>query len=414
MKWLTRQSVAWAGYDVASSVYIGIVPAVLMPLYFRDLLSSVSNPTAGWGLLAAAATFASGVAALLAAAVVTRVSRFRLLQLLSIGLVAAIAALGTNPGASVALAAAAFIAAQCLYFAATTIYESFLPDLQPPALRQRLSGFGWSIGYVGGGAGILAVLAFVAEEPQSPDLLQGCFLVLAGLSGALFVAVLVGMHRSGFLHMSYGSSGPPVRGVADTLRHWRQNRGLFGLLVGSMLVQAAVSVVVTFTAPILASRFGQDLRDLLWLLLLIHVLSVPSTMSWSRRMGPRSRLSAMTVLLGFWALVLLLLAFGTGAWLPLFTVTVIGCCLGATLSALRGFLAESVAPYQSAAFFGFATVSGRVAAALGPALFAVMTLIGGETTALVSIVAVLACGGALVLIYLVREPLTATLPGSAA
>jgi MFS-type transporter involved in bile tolerance (Atg22 family) len=113
----------------------------------------------------------------------------------------------------------------------------------------------------------------------------------------------------------------------------------------------------------------------------------------------------MTVLLLAWGCVLLLLAAGSGAWMPLATVTAIGCCLGGTLSALRGFLAEIVEPSDSAAFFGVATVVGRIATALGPALFSVATLLAGQTAALLMMLLVLLAGGALILRHLARAPL---------
>ena len=170
-----------------------------------------------------------------------------------------------------------------------------------------------------------------------------------------------------------------------------------------MLVHLAVSVVVTFTAPILATRFGQTLPDLLWLLLLVHVISVPSTIGWNMLLTGWSRVVPMMILLLAWGLVLLLMAFGSGPYMPVITVTVIGCCVGATASALRGFLAEGVPPGSAPAFFALATVAGRVAAALGPALFALITSLRGERAALMVTLVLLGCGAALVLLHLVRS-----------
>lgn len=53
MDWLNKRTLTWAGFDVASSVYFGIGPALLLPLYFQKLMAGFSNPTAAWGGLAA-------------------------------------------------------------------------------------------------------------------------------------------------------------------------------------------------------------------------------------------------------------------------------------------------------------------------------------------------------------------------
>ncbi|MFN4143506.1 hypothetical protein, partial [Aestuariivirga sp.] len=324
--WLTRQTFAWASYDVASSVYFGVAPAVLLPIYFRHLMSGYENPTSAWGLLAAVAILASSIAALGAAIVAPRLRRFPLLVALSAGLTAAIAVLAWNPRSSLLLAGLAYVAAQSLYFAAMTVYESFLPDLLPSRARHKLSGFGWALGYLGGVVAIVVLLRMLADHPESPQLLETCFAVLALIGALLFAVAFVLMARAGFGRIGGAGARPRLPGLLDVLVKWRQQRSVFLLLLATMLVHAAVSVVVVFTAPILASRFGQDLQDLLWLLLLIHVLSVPSTFGWSLVMDRWERKVPMTLLFLAWGVVLLLLAFASAGWMPVATVSVIGCC----------------------------------------------------------------------------------------
>jgi UMF1 family MFS transporter len=401
--WLTKRSLAWSGYDVASSAYIGVAPVVLSPLYFNRLFTGDTDPTAAWGALASIGILASGIAALLTAALAVRVRRYRLLQALSAGLLLAIAALAWNPGSSLVWAALAMIAAQCFYFSATTVYESFLPDLLPQSLRQKLSGFGWAIGYVGGLLGIMGILWFIAGAPETTAQLQGCYGVLAVISALLFVVVFAMMRKAGFAELEGAPTAARLSGIFSVFREWRLHSGVFRLLAGTMLVQTAISVVITFTAPILAERYGQTLQDLLLLLLVIHLLSVPSTLAWNHVLTTWSRLVPVCLLLSCWAGVLLLLAFGSGAWMPLITVSAIGCCVGATSSTMRGFLAEIVPEGRSPAFFGLSTLVGRLAAAAGPALFAAVTHIEGSNAALVVTLTIMAIGAALIIRHMMLD-----------
>lgn len=401
--WLNPKSVAWVSYDVASSVYVGTIPAVLMPLYIRELSSGAHNPTAVWGILSAAAVLVSSLAALAAASVAGRVPRFGLLIGLTAGLLAAMAGLAWNPHSSLAQAAVAFVAAQSFYFAATSIYESFLPDLVPEAFRQKLSGMGWATGYLGGAAAIVALLVLIGGRPQNVEVLALSFGALAIIAAAFFTVVLLFMRRQGFGAWG-GSRAAEVRGVLAAVRQLRADKRLARLLLGTVLVQMGLYVVVTFTTPILSERFGQSLSDLLRLLLIIHVVAVPSTLAWSYLMAGATRFAATVVLLACWILVLLLLAFGTGAWMPVVTVMVIGCCLGATFSGLRGFLAENAGVSNTVALFALATALGRLAAALGPALFALITLVAGERAALLAILAVFLLGSFIILTFIRHEP----------
>jgi MFS-type transporter involved in bile tolerance (Atg22 family) len=130
------------------------------------------------------------------------------------------------------------------------------------------------------------------------------------------------------------------------------------------------------------------------------VLSVPSTLLWNAWLGSRSRRVPMFLLTGSWAAVLSMLAFGVGSWMPVCIVTAIGCCLGATHSALRGFLAEAVPDGGGSAFFALFTAAGRAAAAIGPALFALVTARASEQAALMAVLAMMAAGAALVIHHL--------------
>lgn len=400
--WLGRRAVAWASYDVATSIYAGVIPALLAPFYIRKLSQGMENATAVWGIVSVIAVLVSSVAALATASATSRVARFSLLTILTAALAGAIAALAWNPGASLAHAAVTFVAAQSFYFAAMTIYESFLPDVAPEEARQKLSGFGWAMGYFGGILAIVMLLVMVRGQPESLDLLAQCFAALALLSGAASAIVLAVMRREGFAKLQSTGRTPQLSSLVGALRYWRANPAIFQLLIGTTLIQMGVFVVITFTTPILASRFGQGLEDLLWLLFLIHVLSVPSTLGWSHLMTGSSRRGGALILLSAWAVVLVMLAFGSGPWMPLLTVIVIGCCLGATFSGLRGFLAEAAEGTNPVVLFALGTVSGRIAAALGPGMFSVILLAAGEQVALVVMTLVLAVGGAVLFTYLGR------------
>jgi MFS-type transporter involved in bile tolerance (Atg22 family) len=78
-----------------------------------------------------------------------------------------------------------------------------------------------------------------------------------------------------------------------------------------------------------------------------------------------SRYKQVMLVLSAWSAVLLFLAFAKIAWISWVIVAVLVCSKGTTNAAMRGFLAETVRPCQSAAFFGISTFAGRIFSALG-------------------------------------------------
>ena len=63
---------------------------------------------------------------------------------------------------TVLLGAALFVLAGVAFAAASVVYNSFLPELVPPALRDRVSARGYAYGYLGGGLWLGANFALIA------------------------------------------------------------------------------------------------------------------------------------------------------------------------------------------------------------------------------------------------------------
>jgi UMF1 family MFS transporter len=383
-----------------SSVYIGIVPSVFFPIYFQHFVASNSNANAAWGLLVTVSIIISGMAALGAAALARHVSRFWLIIAFMTGLVACLVFLSLELPVSIWTVSAAFVAAQSCYFAATTNYESYLPEIAPAGTVGRVSGFGWSIGYLGGVAGTIILLVTLGHWPDDAQVFRATFAIVAMLIVLFAIPVFFAMSWKGFTDLRHPLAKPDWIGASHVLRHWRGHKPIFVLLFGTMFIHSATAVVMSFTAPLLQRNFGQSYKDLLWLLLFLQLVSMPTTYISSMLSDRWSRYKPIMLVLSGWGVVLLLLAFTTGAWMPWIIVAVLACCLGATNAAMRSFLAEAVPPGQSTAFFGISTFIGRISSALGPLLFVVILKVAGERVALLAIVAVLIVGGVILWGYL--------------
>lgn len=393
--WLTRQTLSWAMFDVMSSVYFGIVPSVAFPIYFQHFAVGDVDPNQAWGLLVAVGVAASGLAALLSAALSRHVLRAYVLMIMTFGLVACLAMLATETSHGLWILSVGYVAAQCFYFAATTAYESYLPEITHGGSVGRVSGFGWALGYVGGIVAVIVLLVAVGPLPDSPEKFQRVFAIVAVLT--VVFAIPVFTNGIWWLKPDAQANDGGFRwiGLVEIARYWRSYRHVLVLLVAISLIQGVTVFVVAFTAPLLTRSFGQSLDDLLWLLLVLQVLSIPTTLVFSTFIDSRLRGSSVFIVLSGWAAILLLLAFATAPWVPWAIVGILSCCLGATNAAMRSFLAEAVPGNQAIAFFGLSTFLGRISSALGPLVFVGVSWAAGERAALMAIIAMLALGGAM-------------------
>jgi UMF1 family MFS transporter len=390
---------SWIAFDPVTSAYVAIVPSVLFPVYFQKLIAG-GGISLAWGGLVAAAIVGSGVAAFAAVALMRIIPRFWLLCGWVALLVANTFVLSIPAAQSPWIPALAFVVAQASYSAAMTTYESFLPTIARSGEIHRISGLGWSVGFTGGIIGIFLLIWIVDDNATGTALYRDSFFVIAALTAALALPVLFFMYRRGFSAMDAPRVMKRHAAVWTTMKNWRVHRRTLTLLFSAMLIYSATAVVVNFTAPILTGRFGTSFHDLLYLLLVVQVLSVPSTyligelsQRWSRRVP-------IFLLLSGWGVVLVLLACGSHAWMIWIIVAVLGCCAGATNATMRSFLVESIPTPQAGVFFGLFAVAGRISSAAGPMVFVMVAKSVGERYALLLMCAILLSGASVLFAYL--------------
>ncbi len=389
---------AWLLYDVASSTYAAVVPSVLFALHFTaGIAAGHPNPAALWGVVSAAALLVSGVVAPFAGAWAdSRRAHAALLACFTLLCCAATAMLALPAGGEILLAVALFVAAQVGYIVAMAIYDAFLERLGPLAGgTEQLSARGWAIGFVGGIAAVLALLALPRDAHGAPDptlafpVVALLFLVLAGPA----VAGLRDVHPPA----DAGRAGVhPWRRVAHTLAHWREQRPAMRFLVAMFLLNDAMVTVAVFVAIYLRDHFGVLLADVLRLTLLYHLIALPATWLFGVLAHRTTARAAVAVSIAIWIATILLLAFGEGRAVAIAIVVLLASVLGSTQALLRGMYARIVPRERAAEFFGFNALAGRISAAIGPLAFAaVSAATGSSRLAILSLSVFLIAGGVL-------------------
>jgi UMF1 family MFS transporter len=391
---------AWIGYDIASSVYFGVFPALLFPLYFRAYLDGGPAAELHWGLTAAAAfVLAAILAPALGAAADRHAMRWPLLVTLTLLCCAATAGIAQLPGGMAFAGALLFIAAHVGYTLAMSLYDSCLPHVAPAGKAGRISGLGWGLGFLGGIVAIVAVMPLAGGDPgtQAGTDFRWSFVVVAALFFLFAVPALAGLRTLRTLPVA-GSALNPFRAAWNTLRGWREQRALFRFLLAYYLINDGIVTVLFFAALYLRTSFGVSVADLLWLALLYHLIALPATIAFGWLADRWTHRKAIFLSLGIWIGAILLMALGTADWVPGTVVALLALVLGSTQSLLRSEYARLVPPLRSAEFFGFNTLAGRLSAALGPLVFGVVAnATGSQRFALLSVLLFL-LGGAAVLV----------------
>ncbi len=202
---------AWSMYDFANSGYTTVVITAVFGAYF---VSEVAQ-NAPWATFAWTAALSVSYAAILVTGPLigawadAHAAKKQLLLLSTIGCVVFTALLWLAAPGAVWLALGLIILSNYFFGSGENLIAAFLPELADSQAMGRVSGWGWSFGYLGGLASLGICLAYITAAQRS------------GQPAALFVPVTM-LITAGFL--TSASPPPKTRGrESGTLSSMRAN-----------------------------------------------------------------------------------------------------------------------------------------------------------------------------------------------
>ena len=377
-----REVFAWAMYDFANSGYTTVVLTAVFNAYFVSVVAQGRD----WATLAW--TSALAVSNLVVMLTMPALGAFadmsggkkRLLAATTLGCVLATAALAwTGPG-DLALGVAALVVSNVLYTYGESLIASYLPELARPSAVGRVSGWGWSFGYVGGMLSLGLSLAYVlhaqAQGQSASQFVPVTMLLTAGVYGAASLVTFVGLRDRPALDQSSGA-GPSAREawrrLWHTLREVSRYQDFAWLLACTVAYQAGISVVIALAAVYAEQALGFSQVETMTLVFLVNIAATIGAFGfghWQDRIGHRRALGLTLV---GWIVMALMAAVAKST--PTFWVSAMlaGICMGSSQSAGRAMVALLAPDAQRAEFFGLWTFAVRLSAIIGPMTYGVVT-----------------------------------------
>lgn len=403
-----RDTVSWALYDWANSAFFTTVLAGFFPVFFQKFWSTGVDPTVSTSRLGLANGLAGLAVAVLApvlGAVADRAGgrKRQLVGWTMLG-VAATAALGFIGEGQWWWAAACFAIAAIGANAANIFYDALLLEVAEPRDYDKVSAFGYSLGYLGGGL-LFAFNVLMTMKPQwfgledAAEAVRVSFISVAVwwflfmLPAALNVRerAPVAPPAGLLVHAREG-----LRELRRTLGHISQYREVSLFLVAYWLYIDGVHTIYTMAVDY-GVALGLPSSSLLAALLLTQFVAFPSALAlgWlGNRIGPKR---GLLICIGVY-LAATLYAWFLDTVVEFFALAVvIGLVQGGVQSLSRSFFGRLVPEGRGGEFFGFYNMMGKFASFLGPLLIAGVALATGDSRLSISSLVVLFVLGALVL-----------------
>lgn len=406
----SRPILAWALYDWANSVFSVTVISAFFPLFLKQYWSA--------GVDATTSTFQLGVANAAGGIVVALLSpmlgaisdqggtRKRFLALFTALAIAMTAGLPFVARGDWLIAILLYALAGVGFSGATAFYDALIVDVAPKQRLHQVSALGFALGYLGGGL-LFAVNVAMTLWPakfglaSAAEAVRWSFVMVAVwwalFSIPLFLFVREAPAQSAGAGWSVAQAG--LRQLAVTLREARQWRDVIVFLVASWLYLDGVGTIARMAVDYgLALGLGE--RDLILALLITQFIGFPAAIAFGR-LGARFGARPM-ILLGLSAYVLAAVwsYFMRFAWEFYVLAGLVGLVQGGVQLLSRSFFARIIPPAQSAEFFGFYNMVGRVATVVGPLLVGFTALATGSSRASILVIVVLFVAGGVLLLFI--------------
>ena len=394
-----REVFGWAMYDFANSGYTTVVLTAVFNSYFVGVVAK----DAAWATLAWTLTLAlSSLIVMVAMPAIgafadLRAAKKKVLVLATVGCVAATLALATVGRGDLAWAVLLIVLSNTFYAIGESMTASFLPELAKPDAMGRVSGWGWSFGYLGGmlslGLSLAYVLSAQARGEPATSFVPVTMLITAVVYGLAALVTFVLLRERAVAQPQAAGSGGFGAGLDDswqrlksTLRVAENYSDFRWLLVCGACYQAGISVVIALAAIYAEQTLGFKQADTMALIFLVNIAAALGAFAfgyWQDRIGHKL---ALGVTLSGWVVMTVMAALAQTATLFWVAAVIAGLCMGSSQSAGRAMVGLFAPQKQLGEFFGLWTFATRLAAIVGPITYGIVTVLtqGNHRIAIVS------------------------------
>lgn len=408
-----RKIFAWALYDWANSAFATTVLAGFFPILFKEYWNdgvSAVDSTHRLGNITALASLIVAILSPVLGSIADRAgTRKRFLFVFTLLGIVMTGSLFWVAEGHWFLAATLFVFASVGFAGGLTFYDSLIVSVADRGKLDFVSGYGYSLGYLGGGLLFSANVVMVMK----PDLFgfdsvshaaRFSFLTVAGWWALFAIPIFLFVPEP----PSPGSAGG-LRAIREGLQQLKRTFdeiravrtiGLFLLAYWFYIdgVDTIIRMAVDYGLSI-----GFKSTDLIAALLIVQFVGFPAALvfGWlGERIGPKR---GIFIGLAVYAGITVGATFMTEVSEFYLMAVIIGLVQGGVQALSRSYYAQIIPAEKAGEFFGFYNMLGKFAAVIGPALMGLVTMwFGNPRIGILSILVLFMVGATL--LYFVDEP----------
>lgn len=383
-----RAQWSWALYDWANSAFATTVMAGFFPVFFKSYWATGMPVTESTVRLGTANAVASLLVVLLAPilGVLADYSGRKKRLLLMLAMLGALMSGGlflVSEGHWL-IAALLYVLGVIGFAGGNVAYDAMLLDVAERSELERVSAFGFALGYLGGGL-LFAVNVLMVLYPgafglaDQAEAVRAAFLMVAIWWAVFSMPVLLFVHERPLAkHERLGQGiAQAWRGLLDTWRLLRRLRMAFVFLIAYWCYIDGVDTIVRMAVDYGLS-LGFAAESLLTALLITQIVGFPSALAFGRigdRIGAKR---AIWLALSVYVVVVFWAANMNASWEFYAMAVAIGLVQGGVQAMSRALFARLIPAEHAGRLFGLYNMMGKFAAVVGPLLVGWVGVLSGS------------------------------------
>ncbi len=377
-----REVLAWASYDFANSGYTTVVLTAVFNAYFVGVVAGASQyPTLIWTI---AVSLSSLLVFLMLPAIGAHAdvhaNKKTWLAGVTAGCVLTTAALAFAGPGDIWLGVLAIVLSNFFFQAGVALNSAFLPELAKPTALGKVSGWGWSFGYLGGLLSLALCLAYVlaaqAKQQSAAEYVPVTMVMVAVLYAVTAVPMFLGLRERARPQPEKATSAvvkQALQQLLSTTRELRQFPDFAWLVVCGISYQAGITVVIALAAIYAQEVMHFDTAQTMMLVLLVNVTASIGAFAFGYVEDWLGHRRALALTLFGWIVMVVLAAATKSTTAFWIAANIAGLCMGSSQSAGRAMVGYLAPAARRAEFYGLWNAAVGIAAIIGPPTYGLVT-----------------------------------------
>ncbi len=387
-KRFTRTEWAWIFYDWANSIYATNISAAIFPILYAQVAGKGTTGDLLYGYAVSLANLLVAVLSPYLGSVADfRGMKKKLWAAFMLGGVAFTAVMGVV--GSWKLMLIGFVLSRIGFSGANLFYDSFLTDVTTRERMDKVSAWGFAMGYIGGSTiPFLISIGIMLAMKQSELSMRIAVLIVPVWWLVFSIPFMRYVHQ-----VSYVDTPPAELGKAA----WKNTVGTFRRILKDKAVLLFLAAYFFYidgvdTIISMATKYGDTLGlgaiGMILALLVTQVVAMPCSILFGNLAKRFSALKLITFAVAMYAFITVIgfmmgfmvdfheslgmtLEEAVGISSVLFWVlaTLVGTVQGGIQALSRSYFGQIIPPERSGEYFGFMDIFGKFACVIGPALY---------------------------------------------